>query len=405
MSSRAKGGLKVVFCLFAILFVGVADSQIISPLLPAIRTQVGKSSATVGLLFTGYSIAAALSVLIWGPLSDAFGRKRGLLAGLMIFCLGSIAAFMSKTFEPLLLGRIITGMGASMISLNAIAYAADFFPYSNRGWAMSSIMASYFAALIMGVPIGTWIGDRFGWSAIFAITAVMVLLLFLVTCAFLPALSGRHSGWTGNARFQDQSHIYAGFLTSPTTRNALLGAFLASAGTMGFLAYVGVWLHDTFGISAKQVGLVFLVSGGSALLASPFAGSLSDKIGKRRQFILSNICLAIFLILLPGANGMIALFVICGLISLSAAFRQGPMEALLTEIVATEMRGAFVALKNSFSQLGIALAALVSGMLLERSGYPAVCLLCAAANVAAAAMIFKVQDKNIERTPFDLAKR
>jgi predicted MFS family arabinose efflux permease len=393
MSSRAEGGLRVVFCLFVILFVGVADSQIISPLLPTIRAQVGKSSSTVGLLFTGYSLSAALSVLFWGPLSDKFGRKRGLLAGLIIFSLGSIATFLSSTFEPLLLSRIITGMGASMISLNAISYAADFFPYSNRGWAMSSIMSSYFAALILGVPIGTWVGERYGWNAIFGMTATVVILLSVVIYAFLPSLGARHSGQAGNVLFLNQLRIYAGFLTFSTTRNALLSAFFASAGTMGFLAYVGVWLYDAFGISSKQVGFVFLVSGAAALLASPFAGSLSDRIGKRRQFILSNISLAIFLIILPGSNEKITLFGTCGLISLSAAFRQGPMEALLTEVVATAMRGTFVALKNSFSQLGIALAALASGLLFERSGYLAVCLLCAAANMAAAGMIFLLRDK------------
>jgi predicted MFS family arabinose efflux permease len=395
MSSRAEGGLRVVFCLFVILFVGVADSQIISPLLPTIRAQVGKSSSTVGLLFTGYSLSAALSVLFWGPLSDKFGRKRGLLAGLIIFSLGSIATFLSSTFEPLLLSRIITGMGASMISLNAISYAADFFPYSNRGWAMSSIMSSYFAALILGVPIGTWVGERYGWNAIFGMTATVVILLSVVIYAFLPSLGARHSRQAGKVLFLNQLRIYAGFLTFSTTRNALLSAFFASAGTMGFLAYVGVWLYDAFGISSKQVGFVFLVSGAAALLASPFAGSLSDRIGKRRQFILSNISLAIFLIILPGSNEKITLFATCGLISLSAAFRQGPMEALLTEVVATAMRGTFVALKNSFSQLGIALAALASGLLFEESGYFAVCLLCAAANVAAAGMIFLLRDKRI----------
>jgi len=258
---------------------------------------------------------------------------------------------------------------------------------------MSSIMSSYFAALILGVPIGTWVGERYGWNAIFGMTATVVILLSVVIYAFLPSLGARHSGQAGNVLFLNQLRIYAGFLTFSTTRNALLSAFFASAGTMGFLAYVGVWLYDAFGISSKQVGFVFLVSGAAALLASPFAGSLSDRIGKRRQFILSNISLAIFLIILPGSNEKITLFGTCGLISLSAAFRQGPMEALLTEVVATAMRGTFVALKNSFSQLGIALAALASGLLFERSGYLAVCLLCAAANMAAAGMIFLLRDK------------
>lgn len=395
MSSRTEGGARVVFCLFAILFVGIADSQIISPLLPAIRSQVGKSSSTVGLLFTGYSLSAALSVLIWGPLSDSFGRKRGILTGLIIFFLGSVAAFQSAAFGPLLLSRVITGMGASMISLNTISYTADFFPYSRRGWAMGSIMSSYFAALILGVPIGTWVGDRYGWNAIFGVSATAVIFLALAAYALLPSLGAVRCVQSGNALFRNQARVYVGFLTFHTTRNALMSAFFASAGTMGFLAYIGVWLYDAFGISSKQVGLIFLVSGAAALLASPFAGALSDKIGKRRQFILSNIGLALFLIILPGANGKITLFGICGLISLSAAFRQGPMEALLTEIVPKEMRGTFVALKNSFSQLGIALAALASGLLFEHSGYFAVCLLCAAANMAAAGMIFLLRDKRI----------
>jgi len=256
-------------------------------------------------------------------------------------------------------------------------------------------MSSYFAALILGVPIGTWVGDRFGWNAIFGVTATIVIFLSLAAYVFLPSLGAVRCIQTGNASFRSQARVYVGFLTFHTTRNALMSAFFASAGTMGFLAYIGVWLNDAFGISSKQVGLIFLVSGAAALLASPFAGALSDKIGKRPQFILSNIGLALFLIILPKANGKITLFGICGLISLSAAFRQGPMEALLTEIVPKEMRGTFIALKNSFSQLGIALAALASGLLFEHSGYFAVCLLCAAANMAAAGMIFLLRDTRI----------
>ena len=67
----------MVVCLFLVLFVGVADNQVVSPLLPAIRTQLGKSTQEASILFTGYSLSAGLSVLIWGPLSDLFGCKRG----------------------------------------------------------------------------------------------------------------------------------------------------------------------------------------------------------------------------------------------------------------------------------------------------------------------------------------
>src|SRR5512136_2388703 len=131
MASRSREEIRIVACLFLVLFIGVADNQILSPLLPAIRTQFGKSSSEMAYLFTGYSFCAGLSVLIWGPLSDAFGRKGGLLYGLTIFVAGSVISFFSPSFAVLLAGRILTGMGASMLSLNSISYAGDFFPYES----------------------------------------------------------------------------------------------------------------------------------------------------------------------------------------------------------------------------------------------------------------------------------
>ncbi len=377
----------VVGCLFFVLFLGVADNQVLSPLLPAIRAQLGKSSHELAYLFTGYSFAAGLSVLLWGPLSDTFGRKRGLLTGLMLFALGSLVSFSCSTFTQLMAGRILTGMGGSMLSLNTLSYAADFFPYSSRGWAMGSIVSSYFAALILGVPIGSWIGDALGWQAVFGTAAITAVALLVSIHFSLPALkAGVRNPLTGFV-LAGQMRTYMGFLSTRKTLGALVSAFFASAGTTGFLAFLGVWLNDAFGIPTRQVGLVFLASGSAALAASPFAGSLSDRIGKKVQFVLSNLALAAFLLFLPGLHWGPLLFVVCGLISLSAAFRQGPMEALFTEVVGAPTRGSFIALKNSFSQLGIGLAALACGILFEERGYFAVCMLCALSNLAAAAVI------------------
>ena len=85
-------------------------------------------------------------------------------------------------FYMLLGGRVLTGMGASMLSLNTISYAADFFPYENRGWAMGSIFSSYFAALILGVPLGSWLGDRFGWNSVFGTMGAIALVC---SCSFI----------------------------------------------------------------------------------------------------------------------------------------------------------------------------------------------------------------------------
>jgi len=284
-----------------------------------------------------------------------------------------------------------------MLSLNVLSYAADFFPYKIRGRAMAWIVSSYFAALIFGVPIGAWIGDKLGWNAVFRVAALTAILLFLWTRwllaePFVPAVSDRHTGLQIVKPFKN----YVDFLKTKRTFGALLSSFFASGGTIGFLAFLGIWLHDAFGIAGRQIGLVFLASGTAALLASPIAGLLSDRIGKRFQFILSNAALALLLLILPGLRWGHWLFLVFGAVSLAAAFRQGPMEALLTEVAPPAVRGSFVALKNSFSQLGIGLAAMASGILFERDGYLAVCLLCAASNlVAAGSMAVLVRERHL----------
>ena len=309
MSLRRKEELRVVACLFFILFVGVADNQILSPLLPAIRTQFGKSSAEMGFLFTGYAFCAGISVLIWGPLSDLFGRKRGLLNGLAVFFAGSCLSYFSSGFYMLLCGRILTGMGASMLSLNTISYAADFFPYAKRGWAMGSIFSSYFAALILGVPLGSWFGDKFGWNAVFGVMGVIALVLVFFVYLLLPGLAAK-PGESGYKTFSVYVGRYIEFLKNPSSFGALLCSMFASAGTMGFLAFLGVWLHDVFGISGSRIGMVFLIAGGAALLASPLAGSIADRVGKRLQFVVSSLALALFLLILPGLHWGIPLFTI-----------------------------------------------------------------------------------------------
>jgi predicted MFS family arabinose efflux permease len=397
MSFRRGSEIRVVACLFLVLFVGVADNQILSPILPAIRTQFGKSSYDMGFLFSGYSFCAGLSVLIWGPLSDVFGRKKCLLNGLAIFVCGSLISFLANSFLLLLAGRIITGMGASMLSLNTISYAADFFPYENRGWAMGSIFSAYFAALILGVPLGAWIGDRYGWNRVFGVMGVMALLLLFTICWLLPALVAQAGKSSANKSPFKCIRQYSSFLTTPGYLGALLSSLFASAGTMGFLAFLGMWLHDTTpGITSSKISTVFLVSGSAALLASPIAGSIADRIGKRLQFILSCLSLTIFLLVIPELRWGSVLFAIFGIISISAAFRQGPMEAILTEIVSSGSRGAFVALKNSFSQLGIGLAAMLSGFLFEKNGYFGVCFLGAICNLLAAiCMLFTCKEHKL----------
>jgi len=181
--------------------------------------------------------------------------------------------------------------------------------------------------------------------------------------------------------------VFQSFLARRDTSAALVIAFLVSGGLVGFLTYIGQWLHIHFGISTGGIGWVFMLGGLVAVAGSPLGGILSDRLGKRTVAIASNVVLALAIAVVPFFPWGVWLLILFCVASLSTAFRQGPLTALITELVSQHQRGFFVALHNISSQLGIALAVLVGGLLYERHGYVAVTTVCAAMTALVAILL------------------
>jgi predicted MFS family arabinose efflux permease len=110
-------------------------------------------------------------------------------------------------------------------------------------------------------------------------------------------------------------------------------------------------------------------------------------LGKRRVSIASNILLALAVAVLPFLSWGMGLLIVFAAVSTGAAFRQGPLTALMTEMVPQAQRGSFVALRNICSQLGIGAAVLAGGVLYQSHGYVAVTTLCAAMTALVAVLL------------------
>jgi predicted MFS family arabinose efflux permease len=146
---------------------------------------------------------------------------------------------------------------------------------------------------------------------------------------------------------------------------------------VSFLTYIGEWLHSSFGLSTTSIGLVFMLGGLVAVGGAPLGGVLADRWGKRPVSIVSNVVLAAATSALPLLGWGVGLLAVFVGVSLSIGFRQGPITALMTEMVPRHQRGSFVALRNIASQLGIGAAVFAGGLLYQWRGYFAVALLSA----------------------------
>ncbi len=375
---------RVISILFLLLFLGVADNQMIFALLPALRASFHRSVEVAGLLVVVYSVAAAVAAFFSGSLSDHYGRRGFLLMGVGAFTLASWLASGAETFGGLVLVRALTGLAAGTISTCSITFAGDWFRYEVRGRAIGLIFSAYFVAPILGVPLAGQIADHFGWRRVFVFFAV---LAFLIACISLALPKEPVDPQPSSEKLRASVRTIRSFLERRDLIAALGIAFLVSGGLVGFITYIGQWLSDRFGVATGGITLVFMAGGLASLVGAPLGGILSDRWGKRTVSIASNVLLALGVAVVPFLRWGAALFVAFGVTGLGAGFRQGPLAALMTEMVPAARRGSFIALRNISSQLGIGAAALVGGMLYQHHGYVAVTSLCAAMTALVAVLL------------------
>jgi len=382
----------VIAILFLIFFLGSSDNQMISPLLPLIAREFGLKEGEVGqVIGPAYALAAASAALLIGPLSDRFGRRRFLLYASILFGL-SLAAIGTISDLRILAGvRLFTGLAAGTFSTCSIAYVADYFPYKRRGVAMSIVQAGYFGALVIGVQIANNIAQWKGWRSSFVFFGMLSLIAFLAVLMLLPEdkhLMNEEEDETVSRRFHNIRLLF----DNRERIAAIAAAFFVSGGFVGFFFYLGSWLKQTLSFTTREFDIVFAIIGLMLLVGVVVAGPVSDKLGKRGVSILSTIVLSAMLLLIPTLNRGVFLYLGLMTAALSFAFRQGPLQALATELVPRGSRGTLVAARNTASQIGIAIATLSCGQLYDHLGYRAVGIFSGVVSLAAAVCIFIMKE-------------
>ncbi len=398
-TAAAPKSNAVMGTLFLVFFLATSDQFALSPLLPLIAADLGMEEGRAGsMMFSAYAIAAAAAALLVGPVSDKFGRRRFLLYASLLFGSSVLMIALFKNVYLLVAMRVLTGLAAGTFSTCSIAYVADHFPYKRRGVAMSVVQSGYFAALVLGVPVASYIAQwQQDYRPSFAFLGAIAAITFLLVLWALPEdkhlmaenLSERVARRFGRIRlvFSNKERVAA-----------VAAAFLVSAGFVGFFSYLGSWLKDELKLETGERGLFFPLVGVASLVGALVAGSVADKVGKRTVSIISTLILAAMLFLVPRLGWGLWLFITFLTASLAFAFRQGPLQALATHLVPRQVQGAFVSVRNTASQTGIAVSAAISGQLYDNPalGYTAVGVFSGIVTLAAAIAIFLMQEPRAE---------
>ena len=392
-----------------LMFAALVDSQVVAALAPQIAAGLSAAKTSVAASVAVYSVAAACVALLLGRRGARVTRPAAWLpAAAIVFVAANLAAALAPRVAVFWAGRAAAGLAGGLVSALVVAALADASSYARRGRRMTGVAVSYFLAPVAGVPVGTWLAGRAGWRAVFVVTAALVAIAALLVRQFpLTRAGGAKRG--DDTREEDsinrddargvedesgagRASLWQLVTRSRSTRRGVVSAFFVSGGLVCLTTYLATWLSDAFQAKAGEVAFVYAVAGAGAVAGGAAGGALADRFGKLRIAVWASLWMALFALLVPTFDrGALLLAAICA-VAFLAALRVAPLQALVTELVASTERAAYVAARNASSQLGIAVAVAAGARAYGRWGLFGVGLLSAVLTLCAWLSLRKIED-------------
>lgn len=246
--------------------IGTAEF-IIMGLLPQVSADLGVSIPSAGYLVSGY----AMGVVVGGPLLamlvGKMEEKRALLILMAIFTIGNVACMIAPDFTSLIVARIFTAFShASFIGMAAVL-ASRIAPPGKEGRAMTLMFTGMTLANVLGVPVGSLVGQVYGWRTTFLGVVALGLISLLMVWYLVPARAGANKQQTrANLEGMKRPIIWLGLMTS----------VMASASMFAFFTYIVPILQDVTHVEPKFASVALLVCGVGIIIGGLLGGRLAD---------------------------------------------------------------------------------------------------------------------------------
>lgn len=186
MSARTSLTKPLILLLAATSALGPAAMQILLPALPAIKDSFLVSDDVAQLTLSLSMFAIAIGTLVYGPLSDKFGRKPIMMLGLVITLIGSILCYLANSIELLIAARFVQAFGGAVGLVLARAIVRDVYGGQEAARVIATLVMVMVVIPMLSPALGGELMTRFGWQSVFIVIAVMSLFMFVFLATKLP---------------------------------------------------------------------------------------------------------------------------------------------------------------------------------------------------------------------------
>ena len=359
---------KGVLALLAFLqFTVILDFMIISPLGAMLMPTLGITPAQFGLVVSVYAFSAGISGLLAAGFADRYDRKKLLLLFYCGFVAGTLLCGVAHSYGFLLFARIITGVFAGVIGSTIFAIITDLFAFQLRGRVMGIIQTAFAASSVIGIPMGLYLSNRWGWNAPFMLIVAISVLVGAVMIRFLRPIDAHL------ALQQDRSplrHFVHTFSTPRYLQGFATTALLATGGFL-LMPYMSAFSVHNLGISLVRLPLVYMITGVSSIIAGPLIGRASDVYGKFLVFCLGCVATMIMVVIYThlGLTPISVVILVNCLLYIGVISRMITASALISTVPQPADRGAYMSISSSIQQISGGFAAVLGGLIVtEGSG-------------------------------------
>ncbi|MBB5699196.1 MFS transporter [Sphingomonas yantingensis] len=343
--------------------IGVTEFVIMGLLLD-VGADLRVSTSAAGLLISGYALGVVVGAPLLTVATARWPRKQVLLALMAIFVLGNAACALAPSYGLLMAARVIAALAHGTFFGVGSVVATRLVPPERKASAIAIMFTGLTVANILGVPMGTWLGQQAGWRATFWAVAAIGIVAFAVIALAVPRdrEAPEATDWRRDLRVLGRRPVLLGLATT----------VLGYASVFAVFTYIAPLLMERSGFAAAAISPILLLFGGGLVLGNLVGGRMADRALVPTVFASLAGLLVVLVLMAPLLGSKAGALVAVAALGFAAFATVAPLQMW----VMSNASGAGESLASSVNiaafNLGNAIGAWVGGIALSAFGLGAI---------------------------------